>query len=72
MNDKQPVNISFDDPNLSGILESFPIGILLLDENDNIKFINSNFYEFGVCQRNEGTDHIGIAAGSFQFVRSPY
>ena len=32
MNDKRLENISFDDPHFSELLESFPIGILLLDE----------------------------------------
>lgn len=69
MNDKRLENISFDDPHFSKLLESFPIGILLLDENDTIKFINQNFYEFGVCARDKDTNYIGAHAGSFKFFK---
>ena len=60
---------SFDDPGKRKLFEYFPVGILLLDADDKIQFINQNFYEFGICSRTDETCAEGVTADSFKFFK---
>ena len=64
-----PAEYSFDDPSFRELLECFPIGVLLLDPDDKIKFINQNFYEFGICSKDDENCVEGVNAGSFPFFK---